>query len=304
MKNTPPEPYVDLGTLNDGFEDMLEPEISWSVIFAGAVATAALAIILIALGSGIGFASVSPWPGAGISPVGFTAMAAIWLVVVQWVSTGVGGYLTGRLRRKSVRIHSHETFLRDTAHGFLSWAIATIIGVTLLASAASHMLGSARQTMTSMAKNSGYQDTMISGNSAGKMADPLAFYVDNLFRSEHPETNISDADMRGESERILVGGIANNGQLDESDRAYLAQLISTKTGLSLPEAGKRIDDVMAKEKSDEIKARQVINEARKASATISMYVFLSMLIGAFIASVAAALGGRHRDEGWAVPTEY
>ena len=55
-----------------------------------------------ALGSGFGLASVSPWPHSGASLTTFTAMTAIWLVIVQWISSALGGYLTGRLRTKCV----------------------------------------------------------------------------------------------------------------------------------------------------------------------------------------------------------
>ena len=90
--------------------------ISWAAIIGGAFATAALSLILLALGSGFGLASVSPWPNSGASVTTFTAMTAIWLIIVQWVSSGLGGYLTGRLRTKWVGVHTHEVFFRDTAN--------------------------------------------------------------------------------------------------------------------------------------------------------------------------------------------
>jgi len=42
-------------------------------------------------------------------------------------------------------------------------------------------------------------------------------------------------------------------------------------------------------------AKEGLNEARKTAMKVSLYTFLSMLIGAFIASAFAALGGKHRD---------
>jgi hypothetical protein len=94
--------------------------ISWAAITGGAFATAALSLILLALGSGFGLASVSPWPNSGASVTTFTAMTAIWLIIVQWFSSGLGGYLTGRLRTKWVGVHTHEVFFRDTAHGLFA----------------------------------------------------------------------------------------------------------------------------------------------------------------------------------------
>src|SRR5271170_1333459 len=92
--------------------------IAWPAILGGAFAAAALALILVALGSGFGLASVSPWPNSAASATTFTIIAAIWLIIVQWVSAALGGYLTGRLRTKWVGVHTHEIFFRDTANGF------------------------------------------------------------------------------------------------------------------------------------------------------------------------------------------
>ena len=114
--------------------------ISWAAIIGGAFATAALSLILLALGSGFGLASVSPWPNSGASVTTFTAMTAIWLIIVQWLSSGLGGYLTGRLRTKWVGVHTHEVFFRDTAHGLLAWAVPAVIGAAVLASAVSSLL--------------------------------------------------------------------------------------------------------------------------------------------------------------------
>src|SRR5450631_187729 len=112
--------------------------VSWAAIISGAVVAAAVSLILVALGSALGLSSISPWPG-GASATTFTVMAAIWLVVTQWVASGFGGYLTGRLRTKWVATHTHEVFFRDTAHGFVAWSLATVLTAALLVSAASSL---------------------------------------------------------------------------------------------------------------------------------------------------------------------
>jgi hypothetical protein len=117
--------------------------VSWPAILGGAVVAAAITLTLSALGLGIGLAATSPWPYHGLSPRSFTIATAIWLVVVQWLSSAAGGYLTGRLRTKWVGVHTHEVFFRDTAHGFIAWAAGTLIGAVVLGSAVSSLLGSA-----------------------------------------------------------------------------------------------------------------------------------------------------------------
>jgi hypothetical protein len=107
--------------------------VSWAAIFAGAFVAAAVSLALIALGSGFGLASVSPWPGGGVSGSTFTIMTAIWLIAVQWLASGLGGYIAGRLRTKWANLHTHEVFFRDTAHGLITWATATIFVAMFLA---------------------------------------------------------------------------------------------------------------------------------------------------------------------------
>jgi hypothetical protein len=249
--------------------------VSWPAIIAGAVVAAAASLILLALGSGIGFASVSPWPGAGASATAFTVLTAIWLIVVQWVASGLGGYLTGRLRSKWVSTHTHEVFFRDTAHGLLMWALATVLGTVLLASAVSSAIGTGIRAAGSA----------TSGGVSAATSAVNPYDVDTLFRSSRPDANAPASSA--EATRILANALAA-GDMSAADRSYLAQLIAARSGLSQEEAQRRVDGVMTQ-------ARAAADAARKASAMASLYVALSMLIGAFVAGVAAATGGRVRD---------
>jgi hypothetical protein len=161
--------------------------ISWAAIVGGAFAAAALSLILLALGSGFGLASVSPWPNSGASVTTFTVMTAIWLIIVQWVSSGLGGYLTGRLRTKWVGVHTHEVFFRDTAHGLLAWAVAAVIGAAVLASAVSSLLSGGAHATATIASGA------AEGTTQGAVQEnPFTYYVDSLFRSDHPNANATD----------------------------------------------------------------------------------------------------------------
>lgn len=273
--------------------------VAWPAIFGGAAAAIALSLALLALGSGLGLASVSPWPNSGASATTFTIMTGLWLIVVQWVASGVGGYLTGRLRTKWAGLHTHEVFFRDTANGFLAWAAATLIGAVFLASAASSVLSSATTMATGVASGAAAGASQAATQSATRTgatpADPTGYFVDSLFRTDRPAPNAADQDIRGQSTRILLNG-ARNGDVPAADKKYLAQLVATRTGLSQAEAEKRVDEVLAQEKAAELKARQAADTARKAASYASIFTALSMLIGAFIACAAAALGGQLRDQ--------
>jgi hypothetical protein len=132
------------------------------------------------------------------------------------------------------------------------------------------------------------------GQGAAQSAtDPSGYYLDALFRTDKPGAN--DADAKAEASRILLMG-ARNGSIPDADKAYLGQLVATRAGLPQDAAVKRVNDVLGQVQTAETKVREVADQTRKATAQASFFLFFSMLIGAFIASVSGALGGRQRDE--------
>ena len=266
--------------------------VSWAAVFAGTFATLATTLILLALGAGLGFTSISPWPNAGASITTFSIMTGIGLILVQWISSALGGFLTGRLRTKWVNVHTYEVFFRDTAHGFLTWALATVVGALLLASAASSIIGGGARAVGAVAGEA----TQAGAQLASQAASSISGYdVDSLFRSDKPDTAANPQQDIAQTTRILAAGLSS-GDMPPADKAYLAQLISNRTGISQADAQKRLDDVFARAKDAEVKARQAADAARKAAAQLSIFTALSMLIGAFIASAAAAYGGSSRDD--------
>src|ERR1039457_7050591 len=108
MQEAPMVETVDVYVEDRNPLEVATSGVAWPAIIGGAFAAAALSLILLVLGSGLGLASVSPWPGSGASVTTFTIMTAIWLIVIQWLASGVGGYVTGRLRTKWVGLHTHE----------------------------------------------------------------------------------------------------------------------------------------------------------------------------------------------------
>ena len=253
-----------------------ESAVSWPAILAGTAAAIATSLVLLALGSGLGFASTSPWGYSGASAAAFTTGAAIWIVIVQWISAGFGGYITGRLRSKWVDTHAHEVFFRDTAHGFVTWALATSIVAIVAASATFWMIA---------------EGTHAAATPTGTTVSP--YEVDTLFRGA--QASSSATEERAEATRILAEGISA-GVVPGEDRSYLATLITTRTGVSQDDAQKRVAAVVARVKEAEVKVRLAADSARKAAAAASLATALGMVIGAFIACAAAALGGYERNQ--------
>jgi hypothetical protein len=249
--------------------------VSWAAIGAGAFVMAAVSLVLVSLGSGLGFAATSPWPSAGISGMTLAVSAAIWLILTQWLSASVGGYIAGRLRSRWVGTHTHEVFFRDTAHGFITWSVASVVVAATLSTGGLSSLGTATRAASG--------DNMYS--------------IDRLLRPDAsaPSAAASTADPKPEVSRIIANALSR-GTVDDSDRAYLVQLVMARTGVAQDEANKRVDDMMTRITEAQTKAKQAADTARKEAAQAAIYLALSLAVGAFIASISAALGGRLRDE--------
>jgi hypothetical protein len=258
---------------------------SWPAIIAGAFVAAAVTLILLALGSGLGFASISPWPGKGVTATTFAATTAIWLILTQWVSAGLGGYLAGRLRTRWIGTHTHEVFFRDTAHGLITWAVASVLVAAAIGSSIGTTIGAAGRAVGAAGR------TAADGASA--VSHGSAYDIDRLLRPA--DVGAPQADPKPEVAHIIANA-AVTGDIPEGDRAYLAQLVAARTGITLEGAQKRVDGFLSDVKDAEAKAKATADAARKVAAKASIYLALSMLVGAFIASVSAALGGRLRDE--------
>ena len=281
--------------------------VSWGAIFAGAAGAAALSLILLILGTGLGLSSLSPWANEGASAKTLGVGGFVWVIFMQLAASALGGYIAGRLRTKWVSLHTEEVAFRDTAHGFLAWGVATLFTAWLLTSSVTSMIsggvqagaqvaGGAASTAATAAASSAGASTAKAGNGSG----PMDYMVDSLFRSpKGAKSNASPEQATAEVTRIFTNAIAS-GKLPEEDARYAGQLVAQRTGMSQAEAEKRVNETFnqtqAKLKEIETKAREAADAARKASAAAALALFISLLIGAFIASYSATIGGRQRDD--------
>jgi hypothetical protein len=258
--------------------------ISWAAVAAGAVASFALTLVLIAFGTGLGLSVVSPWSGSGISATTFKITTGLYLVVMAMLASSIGGYIAGRLRSRWVGVHSDEVYFRDTAHGFIAWAFASVLGALLVTSHASSVVGGAAMGLSQGA-----------AQSAGQSSGPMDGYVDTLMRSDQAASGAQNtgnaADSRGEMARLFTSSFRNGGDLKSADREYVAKVVAARTGLSQADADKRVNEVVTQVKAD-------ADAARKASAQLAFWITASLLLGAFCASLAATEGGGLRDGTW------
>ena len=306
--------------------------VSWGAVIAGAAATATLSLILLILGVGLGLSLVSPWAREGMSSMTLGVSAIVWLTLTQLLAAALGGYLAGRLRTKWSEVHIDERYFRDTAHGFLAWAVATLLSAALLTGVIASIVNSGMQAGASMvggmagtatsAMGAAAITRMGQGNDAGVapgVTGVMGYFIDSLFRRDAstatPATpgagaGVGSAPSNTESNernwgrdtaevsRIFMN-ITRSDPLPAEDLKYVGQLVAQRTGLSQQEAEKRVTDVYAKAQAKlrdaEMAARDAADKARKASAYSAMWLFVSLLIGAFVASWAATFGGRRRD---------
>ena len=263
--------------------DSGEPSIagvSWPAVAAGAIVSCALTLVLMAFGTGLGLTVVSPWTGSGVSATTFKIGTGLYLVVIAMMASSIGGYLAGRLRTRWVGVHGDEIYFRDTAHGFIAWAFASVLGAVLLASPASSLIGGAAsgasQAATTVASQSG----------------PMDGYVDTLLRPNTPTAQSGNAqETRGEMVRLFTSSFRSGNELKPADREYVSKVVAARTGLSQADADKRVNEVVTQAKSD-------IDAARKAAAQLAFWLTAALLIGAFCASLAATEGGGLRDGTW------
>ncbi|WP_159009419.1 hypothetical protein [Bradyrhizobium sp. S69] len=277
---------IDAVVIQPGSETA-EPSVagvSWAAVTAGAVVSCALTFVLLAFGIGLGLSVVSPWAGSGVSATTFKIGTGLYLIVIAMLSSSIGGYLAGRLRTGWVGVHSDEVYFRDTAHGFIAWALASVLGAVLLASPAGSLI-------------SGGASGATQGAAAASRSGPMDGYVDTLLRSDTPasQNGGNASESRGEMLRLFTSSFRNGGELKPGDREYVSKVVAARTGLSQADADKRVNEVVTQAKAD-------LDATRKATAQLAFWLTASLLIGAFCASLAATEGGGLRDGTWGSKT--
>lgn len=310
-----PETYANYSQANAN-------AVSWAAILAGATAAAALSLILLLLGAGLGLSSISPWAHKGVSASTFGISTIVWLTVTQILAAGMGGYLAGRLRIKWAGVHVDEVYFRDTAHGFLAWAVASLATAALLTSVIGSIVNGGVQAAASLAGGAA-NATMAAGvtatgsemgksdDASGSESGGMGYFVDSLFRKDSNQASSTSTEGKiistdtaqktaliSEVTRIFISSMSMK-TLPPADLTYISQLVSSHTGLTQQEAEKRVNNIYSnmqtKKQNAEIASKDAADKARKASIYATLWLFVSLLMGAFSASLAATWGGCCRD---------
>ena len=250
--------------------------LQWSPVVAGAFVASAISLLLIAFGTalGLGISSSSPtWRDTS----GALAMASgVYLLLTALVSFGTGGYVAGRLRERWDPAANNDVIeFRDGTHGIVAWALAVIITGLIAATTVSNLASKVLQPSNS-------------NSSATTAGEPLiAYELDRLFRGDRRAIEGDITYARAEAGRILLTATGRQG-VTPDDQAYLARLVATRTGITLPDAERRVNVAITA-------AATAVHKARRSAVILGFSAAVALLAGAAAAWYAACAGGRHRD---------
>ena len=286
--------------------------LDWGPIILGALGALAISVVMLTFGAALGLTVVSPQPYAGISAKGLAVLAGLYAALVHVGSFGAGGYLAGRMRAPWTSGDVVEQHFRDGGHGFAVWALGVVLGAGLVLSGVTGALKTATEASTAIAAGgaAGAASNPATGSAISRLSmQPMDYATDRLLApapagaasapqaaaGAMPSAGSTRADLAAPIARTFAANL-HNPQVDARDRAYLAQLVSQRTGMPQADAEKRVDEAFSELKAAEQKARDAADKARKATLIAAFLTAATLAIGCAAACAGAALGARHRDE--------
>lgn len=294
--------------------------VDWAAILAGSVFALAISFLLISFGASLGLSLTSPYRGEGVSAAWLAIAAGIWFAWVMVTGFGAGGYLCGRMRRRAGDATGDEIEVRDGVHGLMVWATGALVGSVLAASGVGGLLnagtsavGSAVGTVTDVAAEAVTSDYFANVMLRSAVEEPrAAATADDTSPSADDATTAATSGQQPAEETTEIAGVdpavqqeiasiiarsAAGGEMAERDRSYLAQLVAANSDLDQAAARTRVDEVNAEIADARAAALAAVEKARVAGVVFGFIAAATLLVGAVAAFMAAAAGGRHRDEG-------
>ena len=301
--------------------------VSWGAVLAGTVAAAATLLLLAILGVGLGMSSASVFTGQGLDAETIGITGIIWLVLIQIVAYAIGGYLAARLRTKTISIHTNEVHFRDTAHGFLTWALSTLLCITLLASAIGSIVGGAARmggsvisgaATAGMMGAAGAVDVNAIGDEIKDMtsgANPMKYMMSSLFRKDFAkESTATESTATATSTEIDTSATTRNnntrqtGAMDETaevasifmnnmnsnalpadDAKYLAQLVVEQTGINQAQAEARVNSTFSQLQTKKTQAIATAKETAETARKTGAYSAISFFGFLLIGLISACI---------------
>ncbi len=276
--------------------------VDWPAIFAGAVSASAIGLLFAGFGATLGLTAVSPQPNEGSAGFALIIVGA-WMLVTVVASYAAGGYIAGRMRRRVDGAHADEVTARDSIHGIVVWALAVLVGAWIATGAVGTALNAVGNTAAAVSQTAAAAGAAGAAANPGAVqgvdVDPLAIINNRLLRGTDVTLD-QNADLSAQSATILAD-VAVNGEMTEGDASYLAAELAENSNLSESEAKARVEaaaqEVITVRDEAAQTARDAADAARKAAILSGFALAAGLLIAAAASVWAAAVGGRHRDEG-------
>lgn len=303
--------------------------VSWGAVLAGATAAAALSLILLLLGAGLGLSAVSPWAGDGASAAALGVAGIVWLAFTQLAASGLGGYLAGRLRVRWRDTDADEVHFRDTAHGMLSWAVATLFTAAVLTASVGAIagIGVKGAAVAAGTAATGAAATAAAGDESGAKggasgtartslgAGDFGYYVDTLLRPAAtapsttattsaapaganpatlrawPDASMVHADEQSSASlnRLLVRAVRDGGTLSPEDTRAAGQLVAQRTGLTQAEAERRVTETLQRARTEAQALETRAREAADTARKTALTTALWMVVALLIGAFTASL---------------
>ncbi len=282
--------------------------ISWGAIFAGAVLTLVIQVMLALLGLGIGLATLDPATSDNPALSTFSSASGIWAALTVLIATFVGAYAAARFAGSFSR--------RDGAlTGVTTWAVSTLVAVYLLTSGVSAIVTTTFGALGSTVSSLGQAAGAVIPNSIDNLPPELQAQARQLLArgedqaqdaANQVQTEAQDAantarqaagtEDLGAAVREIFQGLGQDATPEQRQTAV--QAISTQAGISQAEAEQRLTQFQAQYDQAVLQAREVAQQAADTASTTAFVAFIGMLLGAIVAVVGGIVGRPARTVGY------
>ena len=273
--------YVDLGA-----------------VIAGTVVAVGGSIILTTFAAALGMGSISFGPDGGISTTGLilTALVSVVAMVIVYM---LGGYITGRLRRRVEVVNTDEVHVRDGLHGLVVWGLGMILsafvlvgaltgGVKAVGDVAGTALEAAGSAAGGVAQGAGQlaggalsgvggalggaaqgvgnavAPTLEQSMPQGLRSNPMDYIMNTLLRG-NPSGMPSGPDQTANTKTQVSGILLNlvtTGEISDDDKAYLKTVTAAQTGLSPTEVDARVNQAVDRATQIRATAQKKVDDAK------------------------------------------
>ena len=279
--------------------------LEWSPIVVGTLGTLAILTVLMTFGAALGLSVTSAQPYAGMSAKAVGLLGGAYAVIAHVLSFCAGGYLAGRMRTPWVTSDAGESQFRDGGYGFAVWALGVVLAAVLATSGVAGVVRSA-VSATSTVAAAGVAGAAANSALPQVSMAPVDYAVDRILapgasgapastQGAPAQSPASRTELAPSVARIFAA-TSGNAQLPQADKATLAAMVSSRTGLAQADAEKRVDEAFAELKAAEQKARDAADAARRAALIAAFAVAATLAVACGAACFGSSLGGRHRDE--------